>query len=104
MTPQQFKQARKARKMNQKEIAEFLSASYSAVTKWETNQNPIPSWVEEKLRDRSGKFILDSLTPEEVSSLDKIAARKGVSAESLIADLVRAGLKFGLIALVCGHC
>lgn len=91
MTKEQFKAARKARKMDQRETASFLNVSYSAVTKWESGNNPVPQWVADKLIDKSGKFVLEGLSAEEIATLNKIAARKGVSAESLIADLVRAG-------------
>jgi len=94
MTPQQFKQARKAKKLNQQETAAFLKASYSAVTKWESGHNPIPGWVSDKMRETSGKFILDGLTPDELSAVHRLAASKGMKPETMVADLIRATLKF----------
>jgi len=103
MTKEQFKAARKARKLDQKEAAAFLKVSYSAVTKWEAGNNPVPQWVEEKLTEKTGKFVLDGLSAEEIAAINKIAARKGISAESLIADLIRAGLKFGILVFALCH-
>lgn len=103
MTPQQFKQARKARKLNQQETAVFLKASYSAVTKWESGNNPIPEWVADKMRETSGKVSLDGLSIEEVGALHRLAAKKGMTPDGLVADLVRAGLKFGGILFLILH-
>lgn len=90
MTTTQFKEARKAKNMDQRELASFLKVSYSAVTKWETGKNPIPEWVADRLLDKTGKFILNGFTPEEVMNIQRRAASKGVSSDALIADMVRA--------------
>lgn len=103
MTPEQFKQARKKRGYNQREAAAFLKASYSALTKWETGVNPIPEWAADKIRSSSGKFVLENLTNDEITALNKLAASKGVSPEAMIAGLVRAGLKFGGLAFLALH-
>ena len=94
MTAPEFKAARKARKLDQRQMASFLKASYSAVTKWETGYNPIPEWVAEKLGAPSGTFAVEGLTADEILALQRLAAAQGLRPESLIAGLIRAGLKF----------
>ena len=100
MTATEFKQARKARGMNQRELARWLGVSYSAVTKWETNRNPIPSWVTEKLGKRSGMFSLKGLSAGEVKQVEVSAASQGKTVDELVSDLVRASLKLSKILAI----
>jgi hypothetical protein len=46
------------------------------------------------MRETSGKFILDGLTPDELSAVHRLAASKGMKPETMVADLIRATLKF----------
>lgn len=80
-------------------MAAFLKASYSAVTKWETDRNPIPEWVAEKLGAPSGKFAVEGLSAEEIVALQRLAASQGIRPEALVAGLIRAGLKFAAAPL-----
>ena len=105
MTGPEFKAARKARALDQVQMASWLKASYSAVTKWETGKNPIPEWVAEKLGAPSGTFHVEGLSADEILALQRLAATQGLRPETLIADLIRAGLKFAappIIALAAG--
>lgn len=86
--------------MDQRELASFLKVSYSAVTKWETGQNPIPAWVADKLLDRSGKFVLDGFSPEEVIAIQRRAASKGMSADDFIASLVKAVINVSIFVAI----
>ncbi len=97
MTAEQFKAARIAKSMTQKELAAFLGdASYSAVTKWETGANPIPKWVEEKLVVPS-TLKLSDLSAEELALFEKRAAERGRTPESIYAELVRNFLRLSIL-------
>jgi len=95
ITPEEFKAARKARKMTQLELAKWLNVSYSAVTKWETGKNPVPQWVAEKLQDQKGVFVLDDyFSLDEAAKIHELAKARGMSADGLIAEMVKHLLKF----------
>lgn len=93
MTAKQFKEAREAKGMNQRELAVFLGASYSAVTKWESNANPIPKWVQEKLVPLQSLLVTE-LTAEELAEFERKSAERGKSPDGVTADLIRHYIKF----------
>jgi len=92
MTAEQFKASRLAKKMTQRELATYLGASYSAVTKWEVGRNPIPKWVQDKMAVRKS-ITVDTLSASEIAKLEKKAAEKGWTADGITAELIRNFIK-----------
>lgn len=103
MTKEEFKAERKRKKLNQRELATFLGASYSAVTKWEIGVNEIPHWVEEKMRDRRKGFVVDDLSAAEIAEFEKKAASKGTSSDKLAAEVIRMFLKLSVVCLIARY-
>ena len=96
MTKQEFKAARKAKGMTQKELAAYTGSTLSAVQKWETGQNKIPRHVVEKLTKRAA-LTVSGLSAAEIAVLERNAARKGVGPDEYAADLIRGFLKMSLL-------
>lgn len=88
-----FKKARKAKGMTQKELASFLGVSYSAVTKWESDNNPVPHWVAEKMLAPQDSISVKGLSAEEIAEFEHAAAEKGKSPDELVTDLIRMFIK-----------
>ena len=99
MTSEQFKTARKAKKMTQRELAVFLNVSLSAVTKWETGANPIPDHVAEKLHVRS-VLKISELGADELAVFQKKAAERGRTPDSITAELIRNFIKLSAVAVL----
>ena len=103
MNTKELKAARKRKNMTQRELATYLGVSYSALTKYETAQNPIPKWIEDKLAERPQGLVIGDLSADELADLEKKAASRGVSSDKLGAEMIRAFIKLSLLVLAIGH-
>lgn len=102
MKPKDFKAARIAKNMTQKELAAHLGVSLSAVTKYEGGAS-IPDWIVEKMTSHRTELKILGLTAQEILELEKKAASKGVSGDSIAAELIRNFLKLSVIAFMLFH-
>lgn len=102
MNAQEFKTARIAKRLTQKELAANLGVSLSAVTKYEGGAK-IPEWVAEKMAARRTKLEIKDLSAAEIVALEKKAASKGLSVDAIAAELIRSFLKLSLLAFALFH-
>jgi DNA-binding XRE family transcriptional regulator len=102
MNAKQFKAARKAKGMTQKELSSHLGVSLSAVTKWEGGAT-VPAWVNEKISPPVVDLKIKSLSAAEIQDLEKKAAAKGFNGDSLAAELIRNWIKLSLITFTALH-
>lgn len=102
MKAEDFKSARLAKGMTQKELSKHLGVSLSAVTKWEGGAT-VPPWVIEKMVPAVTELKIKGLSAAEIQAYEKKAAAKGFSGDSLAAELIRNWIKLSLIAFAALH-
>lgn len=85
MNATELRHIREQRRLTRKELGEQLSVSASAIVNWEMGTRSIPHWVEEKLL----KSTPVTLPIEELALLLKVAAKDGISFETLLVRAIR---------------
>lgn len=93
MNAQELKRLRKSKGLTQREFADRLKVSYSAITKMETGKLAVSALVQERLKkDQRSSFLVDNFTAEQLALLEKAAAERGLKPDDLGADIIRAFL------------
>lgn len=96
----EFIQAREKRGLTQKEWAKLIKASYSSVTKWESeaHDSKPPGYIMREIREMDRNPIFLDLDEETQKRLSKKLAESGKSLEDYLAGLLKAALTFALLA------
>lgn len=89
VTHTELKEIRKSFSMTQREFAEFLGVSYSILTKWESDNSPVPSTIQELIKAKAGMVELQ-LTPEELVRFHTRLRELNKTPEEFVAGLIRA--------------
>lgn len=88
MKPNELKDCRQLKKMNQQEFASWLGCSKHTVASWETGRNTIPVWVAARIRAEKPS-INPKLTLEQFQAAQIAATAKGQTLEEWIGDLIK---------------
>lgn len=96
----EFIQAREKRGLTQKEWAKLIKASYSSVTKWESeaHDSKPPGYIMREIREMDRNPIFLDLDEETQKRLSKKLAESGKSVEEYLASLLKAILTLALLA------
>ena len=101
MSPEELKQHRKKHRLTQKALAARLDVSYRTVVAWENTQNPIPKWVESRLREDSRPRLNPQLNYETFLKAQEKAESQGMTLEQWIAELIKNAVVIGFLFGAC---
>lgn len=91
MTHAELREERQRKNFKQGEMAKFLAGTpVSTYRKWEQGVTPVPAWVESMVAPE--QMVIPGLTLPEISTMDQMARKRGITMEQLIGEFIRAGI------------
>ena len=89
MTSTHLKAFRNKMGLTQRAFAAWIGAKYRTVVAWETNQNPVPHWVNRRILEEFPPRIELSLDAAMFSELKLAARSQGKSFDELVSEVIR---------------
>lgn len=99
MQPSDMRAYRKQNKLTQAALAARLDVKTRTVVAWEGGQNPIPKWVDDRIRSASQRLD-PTMSYETFQAAQAAASSKGQTLEEWISDLIKNAVVFAVIGVI----